>query len=262
MILDEIVACKRAQIEREKEEMPLDRLMPLLEERDKRDFRASIDTGRISIIAEIKRASPSKGIIRAGFDPVKTAEIYEELDIDAVSVLTEKMYFLGDDSYIPRVRKVTHKPVLRKDFIVDEYQLFQSKALGADAVLLIASVLGNEIKRFHDLALELGLCVLAEVHDYMELYSALNAGCGIIGINNRDLTTFEVSLKNTEKLIRHIPEGIVKVSESGIRTPVDIRYLSGLGVDAVLIGETFMRNLDEPARIRDFIARSRGGRHD
>lgn len=257
MILDEIVAYKRAQIEREKRDLPLNRLIPLLEEGDKRDFRASIDTGRISIIAEIKRASPSKGIIRPGFDPAKTAAVYGDLDIDAVSVLTEKKYFLGDDSYIQEVKKANKKPVLRKDFIVDEYQLFQSKALGADAVLLIASVLGKEIKRFHDLALELGLCVLAEVHDYMELYSALNAGCGIIGINNRDLATFEVSLSNTEKLIRYIPKGIVKVSESGIRTPEDIRYLKGLGADAVLIGETFMRNLDEPARISDFIKRSR-----
>ena len=229
---------------------------------DERDFRASICKENISIIAEIKRASPSKGIIRPGFDPVKTAEVYGELDIDALSVLTEKKYFLGDDSYLQEVKKANKKPVLRKDFIVDEYQLFQSRALGADAVLLIASVLGKEMKRFHDLALELGLSVLAEVHDFMELYNVLNAGCGIIGINNRDLATFEVSLKNTEKLIRHIPKGIVKVSESGIRTPEDIRYLKGMGVDAVLIGETFMRNLDEPERIRDFIKRSRGGLND
>lgn len=257
MILDEIVAYKRAQIEREKEAMPVGELVRLLEARDVRDFRASICKENISIIAEIKRASPSKGIIRTGFDPVKTAEIYEELDVDAVSVLTEKQYFLGDDSYVPEVRKATRKPVLRKDFIVDEYQLFQSKALGADAVLLIASVLGKEFKRFHDLALDLGLCVLAEVHDFMELFTVLDAGCGVIGINNRDLKTFEVSLSNTEKLIRHVPRGVIKVSESGIKTPEDVRYLSCLGVDAVLIGETFMRNMDEPGRIGDFISRSR-----
>jgi len=257
LILDEIVANRKVQVEQEKAETPVEKLIPLFGRSLSRDFRGSLERDRMSVIAEIKRASPSKGIIRKSFCSEHAAKVYEEADADAVSVLTERKYFLGDDSYLERARDAVQMPVLRKDFIVDEYQLCQSKALGADAVLLIASVLGKELKRFHDLAAQLGLGVLAEVHDYMELYTALDAGCTIIGINNRDLRTFEVNLGNTEKLVRHIPKGVVKVSESGIRTPEDVRYLRGIGVDAVLVGETMMRKLDEPAVIGEFIARSR-----
>jgi indole-3-glycerol phosphate synthase len=258
LILDEIVAHRKAQVELEKAERPVGELLPLLERTAARDFKGALDRGRMSVIAEIKRASPSKGIISASFSPEEAARAYEVADADAVSVLTERKYFLGDDSYLEQARCAVSMPVLRKDFIVDEYQLYQSKAMGADAVLLIASVLGKELKRFSDLAAELGLGVLAEVHDYMEMYSALNAGCSVIGINNRDLRTFEVDLGNTERLVRHIPRGVVKVSESGIRTAEDVRYLRSLGVDAVLIGETLMRKLDEPAAIAEFIERSRG----
>jgi indole-3-glycerol phosphate synthase len=257
LILDEIVAHRKIQVEREKAETPLEKLIPLFGRTSPRDFRGALAGGSMSVIAEIKRASPSKGVIRQRFCPEQAAKVYDAAGADAVSVLTEKKHFMGDDSYLELAREATTRPVLRKDFIVDEYQLCQSKAMGADAVLLIASVLGKELKRFHDLAAQLGLCVLAEVHDHLELYTALNAGCTIIGINNRDLRTFEVDLGNTEKLLGHIPKGIVKVSESGIKTTGDVRYLRGLGVDAVLVGETLMRNMDEPDRIGEFIAGAR-----
>jgi indole-3-glycerol phosphate synthase len=253
MILEDIVACKKIQIEKEKEINPLRNYLPFIQNKAVRNFKAAINKGNISIIAEIKRASPSKGIIREGFDPVKTAEIYESLEIDAVSVLTEQKYFMGKDEYIAQAKLVNSKPVLRKDFILDEYQIIQAKAIGADAVLLIASILGKDIRRFYELTRELGLKALAEVHDERELDHVLNAGCDIVGINNRNLRDFTVSLNTTEKLIKNIPEDILVVSESGIKTAEDIKYLNSLGVNAVLIGETFMRNIDNRDKIKEFI---------
>lgn len=243
MILDDIVAYKKVQIEKEKEKNPVFNL-DYIQNKKNRDFKKALCKKKISFIAEIKRASPSKGIIKEEFDPVKIAKIYEEAEVDAVSVLTEKKFFLGSDDYIEAAKKANSKPILRKDFIVDEYQLFQSKAIGADAVLLIVSVLGNRVSNFYKLAKELGLDVITEVHCEEELYTALNCGCDIIGINNRNLKDFTVSLDTTEKLIKQIPKEIVTVSESGIKSPCDVSFLRGIGVNAVLIGETFMRDLD------------------
>jgi indole-3-glycerol phosphate synthase len=253
MILEDIVACKKIQIEKEKEINPLRNYLPFIQNKAVRNFKAAINKENISIIAEIKRASPSKGIIREGFDPVKTAEIYESLEIDAVSVLTEKKFFMGKDEYIAQAKLVNSKPMLRKDFILDEYQIIQAKAIGADAVLLIASILGKDIRKFYELTRELGLEALAEVHDERELDQVLNAGCDIVGINNRNLRDFTVSLNTTEKLIKNIPEDILVVSESGIKTEEDIKYLNSLGVNAVLIGEAFMRNIDNRDKIKEFI---------
>lgn len=257
MILEDIVAYKKMQIEKEKETKPLKYYLSHIQDTRVRDFKAAINKKDIAIIAEIKRASPSRGIIKEDFDPVKIAEVYEDIDIDAVSVLTEKKFFMGKDEYIEAVKKVNSKPVLRKDFIIDEYQIFQAKAIGADAVLLIASILGKEIGKFYELARELGLHVLTEVHDERELDAVLNAGCDIVGINNRDLRDFTVSLKTTEKLMKYMPEEVVSVSESGIKTPEDIRYLRSLGVNAVLIGETFMENIDSRDKIEEFIFNSK-----
>ncbi len=258
MILDDIVQYKKIQLKKEKEITPLKSLIPHLETFEIRDFKKAINTGNIAFIAEIKKASPSKGIIKEAFDPVLAAQVYEKLDVQAVSILTEKQFFKGKDEYIAKAKEVNSKPVLRKDFIIDEYQLYQARAIGADAVLLIASVLGRKMKMFYLLAKELGLNVLAEVHSESELEEALNCGFSIIGINNRDLRNFSVSLKTTEELIKLIPENILTVSESGIKKAEDVRYLKELGVNAVLIGETFMKNLEAFHRIEKFIAEARG----
>jgi indole-3-glycerol phosphate synthase len=258
MILDEIVAHKKAQVEEEKKLKPIQEYIFEYRKEQVRDFSEALNKKGISIISEIKKASPSKGIIQHRFDPVSIARLYESIGADAVSVLTENKYFQGEDTYIKKVKEVNSKPVLRKDFILDEYQIYQSKAIGADAVLLIVSILGKNLKRFYEISREIGLHCLVEVHSREELEVALKAECSIIGINNRDLRNFTVDLKITEKLLRHIPEGVTVVSESGIKTPEDIRYLESLGVNAVLIGETFMKNIEDVDKIKRFILKARG----
>jgi indole-3-glycerol phosphate synthase len=198
----------------------------------------------IKIIAEIKKASPSRGVIKPDLDPAFTAVQYEKGGADAISVLTEKKFFLGDDSFLKIVRDITSCPILRKDFIIHEYQIYQAKALGADALLLIVAVLGEKIGYFYKKAQSLGLDCLVEVHDERELDAALDAGARIIGINNRNLKDFSVDLKTCERLIGRIPEGIIKISESGIKTTNDVRYLKSIGVDGILVGETLMKSKD------------------
>ncbi|KUO68785.1 MAG: indole-3-glycerol phosphate synthase [Clostridia bacterium BRH_c25] len=258
MILDDIIANKRLQLQQEKELKPLQALYGDIRNTPVRDFKGALNKKNISIIAEVKKASPSKGVIRGAFDPANIAQVYREAGMDAVSVLTERKFFQGQDEYIEEVKNVNTKPVLRKDFIIDEYQLYQSRAIGADAVLLIAAVLGGELKSYYEKAGELGLFCLVEVHTREELYIALDSGCDIIGINNRNLKTFNVDLRTTEELIRGIPGGITVVSESGIKSPQDVRYLRELGVNAVLIGETFMRKIDDVKTILDFAAEAKG----
>lgn len=245
MILDDIVAYKIKQIEEEKREMPLKEFEDKIQDIVTRDFKAALNKPGINIISEIKKASPSKGIIKPDFDPVAIAKVYEQISIDAISVLTEKKFFMGSDEYIAQVKGVTSKPVLRKDFIVDEYQIFQAKKIGADAILLIVAVLGKRLKDFYKLAKELGLNCLIEVHSREELEIALEAEGEIIGVNNRDLRDFTVDLKTTEKFMKYMPKEDIVVSESGIKTPEDILYLKSIGVNAVLIGETFMRNIED-----------------
>lgn len=251
MILDDIVAYKRLQINEEKRKQPQDGFK--LEGIVSRDFKAALERNGMSIIAEIKKASPSKGIIKEDFDAVKIGKVYEEISIDAVSILTEKQFFKGEDSYIGEVKKINTKPILRKDFIIDEYQLFQAKAIKADAVLLIAAILGDKLERFYKTALKLGLSCLVEVHDERELDAALSCECDIIGINNRDLRDFSMNLKTTERLLKYIPKRKIVVSESGIKTPEDIRYLKSIGADAVLIGETFIRQMGDPQGMEQFV---------
>jgi len=246
MILDKIVEQKRIRLEEEMRQITIEGW----KQRIKRpgvhkplDFFGSIKrAGDISIIAEVKKASPSKGIIKQDFDPVEIAREYFASDIQAISVLTEKDFFLGSDEYLMRVRQNFPIPILRKDFIIDIWQIYQSACIGADAILLIVSVLtDDELKRFQVIAGILGLQCLVEVHDSDELERALRSGAGIIGINNRDLKTFNVDLKTTETLMNLIPHDRAVVSESGIKNRDDMEYLRELGVDAVLIGETFMR---------------------
>lgn len=259
MILDDILVNKRLQLQQEKELKPLKTFSEVIPDIPVRDFKGALNKKNISIIAEVKKASPSKGIIRENFDPASIAQVYQDTDMDAVSVLTERSFFQGEDEYIASVKNVNSKPVLRKDFIIDEYQLYQSRAIGADAVLLIVTVLGGDLKSYYEKARALGLFCLVEVHTVEELYIALGSGCDIIGINNRNLKTFKFDLGITEKLIRDIPRGITTVSESGIKSPQDVRYLRTLGVNAVLIGETFMRKMDDVKSIRDFVAEAKGG---
>lgn len=241
-ILDKIVEKKKVQIEKEKQEISLERMIELSKaKREMRDFEGALKTCGIAIISEIKKASPSKGVIKEDFDPVEMALRYEKSNFNAISVLTEKEYFLGDDTYIQKVKDVTTKPVLRKDFIIDEYQIYQSKVIGADCILLIARILKGKLKSFFDLATSLGLDVLVEVHGEDEVSETLQTGANMIGINNRNLETFEVDLKQTEKVMKLLPKDKIVVSESGIRDNSDIDYLETLGVRAVLVGETLMR---------------------
>ncbi len=241
-ILDEIVETKKKQLELEKKEVSLEEMIEKSsEEREIRDFKDALSGKDISIISEVKKASPSKGIIKEDFDPVSTAKFYEKSDFNAISVLTEKDYFLGNDKYIEMVKEVTTKPVLRKDFIIDEYQIYQSKVIGADAILLIARILKGKLKKYYDLARSLGLHVLIEIHEEAEVDEVLDTGAKIIGINNRNLETFTVDLKQTVKLMRLLPGEKIIVSESGITGRKDIEFLEGLGVNSVLVGETLMR---------------------
>lgn len=259
MILDDIIVKKKKQVEMKKIEKPLDDILKEIKnEKNVRNFKEALMGDDMSIIAEIKKASPSKGIILDDFDHIKIAKLYEDINVEAISVLTEKNYFKGDDAYINDVKKITSKPILRKDFIFDEYQIYESKLIGADAVLLIVAVLGDDLKKFYDTAKKIGLDAIVEVHDERELEIALNANVDILGINNRDLKDFRIDLKTTEKLIRYVPSGVLLVSESGIKIPDDVKFLKSLGVNAVLIGETLMNIIKNGGKIDDFVIQSKG----
>lgn len=197
----------------------------------------------MGLIAEVKKASPSKGLIRPDFNPVEIAKNYANAGTDCISVLTDKEYFQGSGEYLKAIRQAVSVPLLRKDFIIDERQIYEARLLGADAILLIAAILSDQqLKQFEATAANLGLDALVEVHDKEEMERVLNMGTSrLIGVNNRNLRTFEVSLKTTEELSSLVPSGITLISESGISTPGDISYLSGCGAQGVLVGETFMR---------------------
>ncbi|HIW56833.1 MAG TPA: indole-3-glycerol phosphate synthase TrpC [Firmicutes bacterium] len=203
-------------------------------------YKALKDNPDISIIAEIKKASPSKGIIREDFDHMEIAKAYLESDVQAMSILTERDFFMGREEYLTDVSRISDIPILRKDFIVDEFQIYEAYALGADAVLLIMAELDDkDAKRFKTAADKLSLECLVETHSKEEIERALNIGADIIGINNRDLKTFVTDIKNTEKLIGYIPNDKAIVSESGIKNAADLEYLKSIGADGALIGEAF-----------------------
>lgn len=208
--------------------------------------------GKMNLIAEIKKASPSKGLIRSEFDVSKIAEAYSDSGADAVSILTEEKYFLGNPAYIRKVSADFAMPILAKDFFIDEGQIYEAHFNGASAILLIMAILENEkVEEFIQLAAHLDLDCLVEIHDEQELKRALDCGAEIIGINNRDLRTFEVDLKNCERLIPQIPKDKVIVAESGIRTHQDVKFLEDLGAHAVLIGETFMKEDDIGQKVKE-----------
>jgi indole-3-glycerol phosphate synthase len=259
MILSEIIREKRACIERAKNEFSLEYLRHCFLRKNikTRNFKAAITQGRdINIIAEIKQASPSRGIIRNDFNLRKIAIDYQINGASAISVLTDEKFFKGKLEYIKEVKSVTSLPVLRKDFIIDEYQVYESALAGADAILLITDILSKEeIIRLSGIAKSLDMAVLCEAHCEEELGKAIGARQDIIGINNRDLNTFKLSLSTTENLIGLIPEGKVIVSESGIHSRPDVLFLKSIGVSAVLIGEVFMEARDIGAKVRELTGR-------
>ena len=214
-------------------------------------FKNALSGNKIKIISEIKKASPSKGLICPDFDPIKIAKEYNEAKTDCISILTEPYFFLGNNAYIKDVKKVTNIPILRKDFIIDEKQIYESKIIGADCILLICAILDEKkLKEFLNLAHKLCLSALVEAHNEDEIKTALNCNAEIIGVNNRNLKTFEVDFNNTFKLRKLVPDDIIFVSESGIKTREDIIKLEENNVNAVLIGETFMKSKNKIEEIK------------
>ncbi len=217
----------------------------------RRDFRAALEQRTPAIIAEIKKASPSKGVLTGNFDPARLAREYERGGAAALSVLTDAQFFQGSLADLKQARDASGIPVLRKDFTMDEYHVIEAAAHGADAILLIAAILpAAQIRSLRERAHELGMAALVEVHNEQELDSALDAGAAIIGVNNRDLNSFEVTLETSLRLSERIPADIVKVSESGIHSAHDIRMLQSAGFQAFLVGEHLMRSGDPAAALR------------
>ena len=206
------------------------------------------------MIAEIKKRSPSQGVIRADFDPVQIALTYHVTGAGAISVLTDGRFFDGKLQYIKMLKDRVTLPILRKDFIIDEYQVYESAVAGADAILLIANILTrDELNKYYGIAKDLGMDVLVETHNEEEVEKALSSPAGIIGINNRDLTSFEIDISITQRLRHLIPENKIIVSESGISTYEQVMFLKSLGVSAVLIGETFMRAKNIGEKVRELM---------
>jgi indole-3-glycerol phosphate synthase len=220
-----------------------------------RGFRKTLISGQFGFIGEVKKASPSAGVIAEDFDPVRTALTYYEAGANCVSVLTDEKFFQGHLDYLALVRHKVPMPILRKDFTIDEVQIYQAALAGADAVLLIVAALtDDELKRFKAVTNEINIDCLVEVHDETELGRALEVGADFIGINNRNLATFEVDLKVTERLAPKVPDGCTIVSESGIRTIEDIQRVIDAGAHAALIGEALMRAADPRALLESFLA--------
>ena len=212
--------------------------------------------GPIRVIAEVKKASPSKGVIRSDFEPPELARAYALAGAHAISVLTDGPFFQGSLDHLVAVRNAVELPVLRKDFHVDAYQLWEARAAGADAVLLIAAALDSaEFLRLMDVSRELTLAVLAEVHTRRELETILDCGVELVGINNRDLQTFEVSLQTTFTLIPHVPAEVVLLSESGISRPPEVERLAGAGVDGILVGEGLLRHADVGKALQELLGK-------
>lgn len=252
-ILEEIAGKRKIALEAKKQQIPLNTVKKQAEELAQQElekldsfafsFRQNLARPGINFICEVKKASPSKGLIAADFPYLTIAKEYETAGAAAVSVLTEPEYFLGCDEYLKEIAANIHIPVLRKDFTIDAYQIYEAKLLGASAVLLICALLNDEeLAEFMEVAESLGLSALVEAHDEKEVKRALTLGAKIIGVNNRDLKTFTVDIENSVRLRKLVPPDVVFVSESGIKTEADVGRLKENGTNAVLIGETFMRS--------------------
>lgn len=253
-ILDKIVAHKREELSARKQAMPLREVEWAMSRvgSQKRDFAGALrNPERTAIIAEIKKASPSAGVIKKDFDHVAIAREYEEAGVDAISVLTDERFFQGRPFFVKEVKQVTSVPVLRKDFIIEPYQIYESKMLGADAVLLIAAILGDaEMTEFLEIARGLGLECLVEGHNEEDVRRAVSCGARIVGINNRDLATFKVDLDIFMRLAPMAPKDRIVVCESGIETFEDVDKAAKHGADAVLVGTSIMKAADIGAKIR------------
>lgn len=262
MILEKIVENKRIEVERLKKQVPESKLRSLLERRGPRaDFQAALSGAerRVRLICEIKKASPSAGVLKEDFDPVAIARAYEQGGADALSVLTDEKFFLGSLDHITAIRNAgITLPILRKDFTCDLYQVVEAAAFGADAVLLIVGVMSDaETRAAIQRSAECGLAAVVEVHTEDELRQALDIGSEIIQINNRDLRTFKVDLTATERLVPRIPLGIIVIAASGVRGLEDIRRLRRMGVHAALVGEMLMRHADPATAVAELVAAER-----
>jgi len=256
MILDRILEHKRQAVAESRDRLPVAELIARVRDQDEpRDFRAAI-TGRdrIRLIAEMKKASPSAGVIREDFAPDELAALCEKAGAAAVSVLTDAQFFQGSLDYVAQVKGRVAIPVLRKEFVIDEYQVYESRAAAADALLLIVRAVSvSELKRLRKLTRELGMHALVEVHSEREAETALDAGAEIIGINNRDLETFKTDISTTVRLRKLLRDETTVVSESGISSRDDVELLERAGVDAVLVGETIMRSADVGAKVKELL---------
>jgi indole-3-glycerol phosphate synthase len=255
VILDDIVRAKREEIAEHKRQRPLAALADAeLYRAPRRGFAAALSKPGRAIVAEVKKASPSRGVIRADFDPIAIARSYERAGARAISVLTDAPFFQGSLAYLEAIRHVVAVPLLRKDFILDPYQLHEARAFGADAVLLICAILGDAaLEELHGSAETLGLDALVEVHSAGELERAARCGASLIGVNNRDLRTFVTRLEIAEALAARAPRDATLVAESGLRTPADLERLEAAGVSAFLIGETLMAAADPEAALRALV---------
>jgi len=254
-ILEQIVAVKKGEVARLQEEEPLSALKDMVKDLPPcRDFRAAISTPPRAIIAEVKGRSPSKGTLKENLNPFAIARLYEEHGAAAISVLTDEEFFGGNRAYLSGIHEQGTLPLLRKDFIIAPYQIYETRLIGGDALLLIAGILEEgELADYIGLAESLGLSPLVEAHSAEELEKAIRAGAGIIGINNRDLKTFTIDLNTTLELAHLVPRDRVVVSESGIHSRADMDYLAGAGVHVFLIGEAFMTAADIPGKFREFL---------
>jgi len=256
-ILDTILAHKREEVTARKAKTPH------IEEAARgigwvcRNFLLALQAppvGSLALIAEVKKASPSAGVIRPGFDPIQIARVYEQSGAACLSVLTDERFFQGHDTYLTTIRTAVELPLLRKDFIIDAFQIYEARAIGADAVLLIAAALSpTQLTDYHALAGEIGMASLVEVHTEAEMQIALDVGAKLIGINSRDLNTFVTDLGTVERLAAMVPTDVTLVAESGIKTLADVRRVAEAGAKAVLVGETFMRAPDIGTAVRELM---------
>lgn len=259
-ILKKIVEHKREEVAIARAATPFNELKSRIADLEdvprgfERHLREASASGWTAIIAEVKKGSPSKGLIRADFDPLEIAGIYQDNGATCLSVLTDERFFMGSLRYLGLIRESVSLPLLRKDFICDPYQIFEARAFGADAVLLIAAMLGlNQLREFHAVASELHLDVLLEVHDEAEMELALRTDCGLVGVNNRNLRTFATDLGTTGRLAAMLPPERLLVAESGISTRADVELLMDSGAKAFLVGESLMREGDIGAKLRGLI---------
>jgi indole-3-glycerol phosphate synthase len=258
-ILDKIVATKRQDVDRAKAQQPLSELRAqLVDAPPVRDFFAALGApGPIKLIAEVKKASPSAGVIRADFNPAEIARTYATHGATCISVLTDEPYFQGRLEYLSQIRHAVGVPLLRKDFIIDSYQVVEARVAGADAVLLIAECLDDcNLRKLHNETIELGMTPLVELYEPENLPRVLEAGATLLGVNNRDLKTFKVDLNHAIELRKQVPRDCLFVAESGIRTHDDVQKLANAGIDAILVGESLMTQPDIGAAVDRLLGRA------